>query len=419
MARDLRLFYYFRLLATSYLWMPIFWHYMKARGLGFDEIMLLSALYSVIVILVEVPTGAFADRIGRKQSMMAGALALTASGIIAYFAHGFFVFAIAEILAAVSMSLCSGADSAYLYDLLAANGRSHEYARREGTASAWHQFGSAGAFAAGGLLGEIDLALPYIATAVVGLMAFGIAVMMKDEHHFSGGKSERHAGRKTKPMATEMRSYMQHMREAMTDLVRSKRLLWAIAYSAVVFVLLRATIYLYQPYLNDRGFGIAETGFVFAGVYLVATFVAHKGHVLRAWLGERSLVWGLLATLALSFVLLNQISGQWALGLLAVQAVANGLYSPLVKPLLNREIADSARRATMLSMESIARRIAMGVFSPIAGYYGASSAMYLCGGIGFVGILLLALWSRHAHLKGRGRSYSVGSVGAEPVVDSD
>jgi hypothetical protein len=151
----------------------------------------------------------------------------------------------------------------------------------------------------------------------------------------------------------------------------------------------------------------------------MATFVAHQGHVLRTWLGERFLVWGLLATLALSFVLLNKISGQWALGLLAVQAVANGLYSPLVKPLLNREIADSARRATMLSMESIARRVAMGVFSPIAGYYGASSAMYLCGGIGFVGILLLALWSRHAHLKGRELGYSVAGVPVEAVVDSD
>ena len=415
MARDLRLFYYFRLLATSYLWMPIFWRFMTERGLGFDEIMLLSALYSVVVILVEVPTGAFADRIGRRQSMMAGALALIASGVIAYFAHNLAVFALAEILAAVSMSLCSGADSAYLYDLLAANGRSHEYARREGTASAWHQAGSAGAFAAGGLLGEIDLALPYIATAVVGLLAFGIAFRMRDENHMTGHKAPDPAI----PLAIDMRSYAQHMREALRDLVRSKRLLWAIAYSAVVFVLLRATIYLYQPYLNDRGFGIAETGFVFAGVYLVATFVAHHTNMLRRWLGEKMLVWGLLAALAVSFVLLNQISGQWALGLLAVQAIANGLYSPLVKPLLNREIADSARRATMLSMESIARRIAMGVFSPVAGYYGASSAMYLCGGIGFVGIVLLAMFARHAHLKRRDTTVVVPRVTAAAATDSD
>lgn len=420
MARDLRLFYLFRLLATSYLWMPVFWHYMTKRGLGFDQIMLLSALYSVIVILVEIPTGAFADRIGRRQSMMAGALALVASGVVAYFAQNFAVFAIAEVLAAISMSLCSGADSAYLYDMLAANGRSEEYPRREGTASAWHQAGSAAAFAAGGLLGEINLALPYLATAVVGIGAFATAFMMRDEHHFQQ--------QPIKPLGTEMRSYFTHMKEAVVDLRCSKRLLWAIAYSAVVFVLLRATIYLYQPYLDERGYGIAHTGFIFASVYLVATFVAHHGHQLRGYFGEKTLVWGLLGTLAVSFLLLNQIAGQWALGLLAVQAVANGLYSPLVKPLLNREIS-SARRATLLSVESIARRVAMGIFSPIAGYYGASSAMTLCGVIGFVGIVLLALWSRNANLQGRSDKSKTSSrfpsspKGSPPVVaqavDSD
>jgi hypothetical protein len=85
-----------------------------------------------------------------------------------------------------------------------------------------------------------------------------------------------------------------------------------------------------------------------------------------------------------------ELRGGWVLALLAVQAVANGLYSPLVKPLLNREITDSARRATILSVESIVRRGAMGVFSPIAGLYGADSAMLLCGAIGFVGMAVLA-----------------------------
>jgi MFS family permease len=395
--------------------MPIFVFYMKSRGLGFDEIMLLSALFSLVVILVEVPTGAFADRIGRRKSMMAGALALTASGIVAYFAHSFFLFAVAEVLAAVSMSLCSGADSAYLYDLLKANGRSHEYPRREGTASALHILGSAGAVAAGGLLGEVDLALPYIATAAVGLMAFGIAFMMRDDGNIAPVASEGSAP----SLGNEMRSYMQHMREALASLVSSKRLLWAIAYSAVVFVLLKATVYLYQPFLNARGFGIAETGFVFSGLYLVAAFTAFKTHVLRNWLGERTLVWGLLGVLAISFVLLNQISAQWVLAVLALQAVATGLYSPLVKPLLNREISNSKRRATMLSMESIVKRIAMGAFSPVAGYYGASSAMYLCGGIGFVGIVLLAIWSRHANLSVRKVGTLLPSIAPEPAVESD
>ena len=39
MARDLRLFYLFRLLATSYLWMPISVTFMMAgRGLSWSEV---------------------------------------------------------------------------------------------------------------------------------------------------------------------------------------------------------------------------------------------------------------------------------------------------------------------------------------------------------------------------------------------
>ena len=42
----------------------------------------------------------------------------------------------------MAMTMTSGADSAYLYDMLSDAGLEHEYPRREGTASAWHLIGS-------------------------------------------------------------------------------------------------------------------------------------------------------------------------------------------------------------------------------------------------------------------------------------
>ncbi len=388
MARDLRLFYLFRLLATSYLWVPISVFFMASRGLGFDQVMVLAAIYSGVVVLIEVPTGAIADRLGRRQSMMAGALAMVASCLVAYSAHSFAVFAIAEVLAATSMALCSGADSAYLFDLLQDNGCGHEYPRRESIASAWHQSGNAVAFAAGGLLGEIDLGLPYLATAGVAAAAFVVAMFMRGE--------ERLAVRAKQPLLHEMREHLRLMNGAVVDVVRNRRLAWIIFYSAVVFALLRVTIYLYQPYLDARGFAIWQTGMVFAGVYFVAAFVAHRASGLRRWLGEDTLVWGLLGTLAISFVLLNKITGPWAVCLLGIQAATKGLYSPLVKPILNREITDSGRRATVLSVESIARRIATGVVSISAAFYGAYSAIYVCGALGLSGFCALAATHRYA-----------------------
>ncbi len=386
MARDLRLFYLFRLLATSYLWVPISVLFMQSRGLTFGEIMALGAVYSLVVILVEIPTGVFADRIGRRQSMMLGALTMVAACLVAHQSHSIAGFALSEALAAVSMSLCSGADSAYLFDLLRENGRVEEYGHRESTASAWHLAGSAVAYAAGGALGELDLSLPYLVTGAVSLAAFVVATSMRDDRAELPPR-KRMAARQV------VRAWTTHMRAAGRDVLRSSRLKWIIGYSAVVFVLLRATVYLYQPYLAHQGFSPGETGLVFAGVYLLASFVASRGQALRRRFGDETLLWSLLGLLAVSFVLLAEVRGTWVIGLLAVQALANGMYSPLVKPILNREILESGRRATVLSIESIVRRSAMGVFAPVAGFYGAGSAMYLCGAIGLGGLAILAVFA--------------------------
>jgi MFS family permease len=382
MARDLRLFYLFRLLSTSYLFVPVSYAFALSRGLDAFQFGLTLSIYSLVVIVTEVPTGAFADRLGRRYAMMAGALAMVAACITFFFAHGFAVFAVGQGLAALSMTLCSGTDSAYLFDLLHDHGRGDEYPRMESTASAWHQAGQTLAFAAGGLLGATSLALPYLITAGVATGAFVVAARMRED----------------RPLIAPPRrtgEWVEHMRSSIRVVSSRRQLAWAIAYSAVVFLLLRSTEYVYQPYLKASGFSIAETGLVFAAVFAVAAGVAHRADALRRRFAEPTLLWGLLGSLVVTFLLLGSISGPLSLIVLAVQAGANGLYSPLVKPLINREIPDSRRRATVLSVESMVRRAAVGLFAPLVGWlmeaYRPSAGLTLCGIIGLAGLLALTL----------------------------
>jgi MFS family permease len=352
---------------------PIFFLFQESRGLAFDEIMLLSVIYSGVFLIVEIPTGAFADHIGRRQSMMLGALAMVGSCLVSYLAHDFATFAAAQVLAGVSMALCSGADSAYLFDLLHGNGRGEEYPAREGHASAWHLLGNVGAFVAGGVLASVDLGLPYLVNAGTAALAFVVAMMMRDEQPLRV--------RTPQPLADELREYLHLMRGSVRDVSRNKKLAWIIVYSAVVFSLLKVSEYLYQPYLRSRGFDAMEMGFVFAGISAFAAFMALRADGLRRWLGEGALIWGMLITLAVSFLVLHSVAAPFALLVLAVQGATNGVYSPLVKPIINREITDSGRRATVLSVESIARRAAIGVVSLVAAGYGAYSAIYWCGAL--------------------------------------
>ncbi len=384
MSRNLRLFYLYRLLATSYLYVPIFMLFRAARGLSFFESLALGAIYSAVVIVVEVPTGVFADRLGRRRSMLVGALTMTASCLVAASATTFGEFAIAEALAAMSLALCSGADSAYLFDLLLEHGRVHEYSKRESTASAWHLLGNAIAYAAGGMLATIDLVLPFYATAAVASLAAVVATLLTDDRARLAARVE--------PAAKVLRSWTRDMTAAIRDVTSNARLAWLIGYSATVFVLLRATDYLYQPYLATRGLDRLEIGMLYAGVALVASLVAYRTHVLRRRYSDELLLWGLLGGLAVSFLgLAGASAGPWMLSLLVVQAIASGIYSPLTKPLLNAEITDSSRRAAVLSIESIARRAAIGIFAPLVGFYGKTNVMALCGVVGLGGLVVLAL----------------------------
>ncbi|MBA3453497.1 MAG: MFS transporter, partial [Deltaproteobacteria bacterium] len=276
-ARKLRLFYVFRLLATSYLYVPIFMLFQVSRGLSFFESLVLGGIFSAVVIAVEVPTGVFADRIGRRRSMLLGALAMVASCLIAAQAHSFGAFAIAEALGALSIALCSGADSAYLFDFLSEHDRAHEYGRRESTASAWHLMGSAVAFAGGGLLAQIDLALPYLVTAVVASIAAVIACMLHDDRPVADDRI---------PASIGMRTWRHEIGAALGEVARNPRLAWIVGYSAVVFVMLRATVYLYQPYLEERGLGPVSIGLLFAGVYVIASLVAYRTYRLRHRFGD-------------------------------------------------------------------------------------------------------------------------------------
>ena len=74
MARTLWLYNVYRALCTAHLHKFLFVFVFLGRGIGLDEIMLLQMIFSASVLLLEIPTGAWADRLGRRHSMGLGAL---------------------------------------------------------------------------------------------------------------------------------------------------------------------------------------------------------------------------------------------------------------------------------------------------------------------------------------------------------
>jgi len=130
------LYPWFRAAADGHAWITVFFLYMS-RSLPLEQVIELSAVYYLSVFLLEVPSGYFSDRIGRRLTLLIAAAALMVSYCCFIVGAGFWWFAAGQFLLAVGMAMQSGTDTAFHYDSLKALGRESEYAGREARAEQW------------------------------------------------------------------------------------------------------------------------------------------------------------------------------------------------------------------------------------------------------------------------------------------
>jgi hypothetical protein len=158
---NIRLYPWFRAAADGHAWITVFFLYMS-QSLPLEQVIELSAVYYLSVFLLEVPSGYFSDRIGRRATLLMAAGALIGSYSCFIVGAGFWWFAAGQFLLAAGIAMQSGTDTAFHYDSLKALGRESEYARREASAEQWGLIMLALATLCGGLLGLIDLRLAYV-----------------------------------------------------------------------------------------------------------------------------------------------------------------------------------------------------------------------------------------------------------------
>ncbi len=101
-------------------------------GISNDEFLLLNAIWAIVIVLLEVPSGAMADLLGRKLLLQfSGVLFIVEIGLlllIPFFpAFAFWLCLGNRLLSGLSEAMTSGADQAITYDSLQASGREDEW----------------------------------------------------------------------------------------------------------------------------------------------------------------------------------------------------------------------------------------------------------------------------------------------------
>jgi MFS family permease len=345
-------------------------------GLALAQILLLNAWFMFWNCVLEVPTGAVADRFGRRASLLLG-LAIGALATLIYVsAPRLEVFLLAEVAMALAYTLISGADEALLYDSLVAAGRAHEAKRAIARLESAKLLGIVlGALGGAALTGFLPLrgilALQALPMGLAALVALALV---------EPPTTEPRAGRA---------SLTRVAREGLGLVLASPALrrlsLDMVSVGALSFLV----IWLYQPLLEAAGIPVGGFGPVHVALSLGQIAVLHAADRLEDALGSRSRVLLVCALAAgLGWIALGVVRPPWAVVPLVVLVASFGLArGPLLAASLHRHIP-SERRATALSGISMLRTLAIVIANALAGL-GAQTSLHATA-VG-IGVVLVAL----------------------------
>ena len=162
--------------------MPIITLFYQENGLGMKDVLLLQGVYSVAIVILEIPSGYFADIWGRKNTLIIGSI-LGVLGFATYsFTAGFWGFLVAELILGIGQSFISGSDSALLYDTLKEEGRENEYVKLEGRVLSIGNFAETIAAIIGGFIAEISLRTPFIVQTFIAMIAVPAAFTLVEPY---------------------------------------------------------------------------------------------------------------------------------------------------------------------------------------------------------------------------------------------
>lgn len=347
-------------------------------GLSFFEIGLLIAFRELCVNVIEIPSGAIADLYGRRRSLMLSFAAYVVGFLTFGFAEQFSVFFAAMFFLAVGDAFRTGTHKAMIFTWLQLQGRSDERTKVYGFTRSWSKIGAAvSALIAAAFVLATDsytlvfflAAVPYIGNII---NFFGYPAELE-------GDAEVHAG---------PRQVLVHMRESLQAAFSAGGLRRLVLESMGFEGVFHSVKDYLQPILLATAAGSASglffsndlspvqqsallIGPVYFVLHMLSSVASRNAHRVASAAGSEDgaarWMWG-SAILFFAVILAAGLADVPAVLILAFVGLSalQDVWRPVLMARFD-EHSNEAQGATVLSIESQARRFATMILAPLIG----------------------------------------------------
>jgi len=331
--------------------MPVVVLFYQDNGMGMQQIFILKSIYSIGIVVMEIPSGYMADVWGHRKILIIGTI-LGALGFIIYsFSHSFLYFAIAEVVLGIGFSCVSGADSALLYDSLKYDKKEGEYIKYEGIITSIGNFAEAFAGILAGLIAAISFRAPFYFQAMIACIGIPAAFLLKERRIV------------TEVAVASISDIVNTIRESL----KNKELRSAIMVSSFTGSATLIFAWFVQPFFKEAGLPVSLFGLLWTLLNLSVGMVSIVSYRIERFLGQRRTLLFIIISTALFFVLSAFNISLAGIAFLFLFYATRGVATPVLKDYING-YTDSKVRATVLSLRSFEIRIIFAIVGPILGY---------------------------------------------------
>ena len=375
--RNVWAFTCFRMFFSARFYYPVYALLFLDYGLTLEQFGILNAIWAVTIVVFEVPSGALADTIGRKNLLVATGIlmVLEMAVLLAAPINGgtlmFSLFVINRILSGIAEAAASGSDEALTYDSLKAAGQEDRWGRvlervQRDTSIAFFFAMMIGAavydpamvnavFAFVGAEFRVEqvqlVKLPIVLTFISGLVVLAMALRMEE------------------PKKPKRGHPIETIKESWKQTVIAGKWVWVTAFPFAVIAavmaidsVIRQFLTLASEYWNVIDLPIATYGLIGSGMALLGLFVPT---IARKLADQNKPLKNFLITVVIVLI------GLWGLGLaipywgiLPAVLLYGGMQMTgfFVSRYLN-EVAPSEQRATVLSSKGLCTKFSYGLIS--------------------------------------------------------
>ena len=324
---------------------PLFWgpililSLQKLAKMPIQEIYFMESVTFIVPVSLNALLGAFADKFGRRKTMVIGQVFNFVSFAGFAFMDSPAMAWITNMIWAIGYSFKSGADTSLLHDTLIELGRESERFKITGKINAICLLVSAPCALVAGYLADINLRLPLYISMIPLVIPFVSSRFIIEPLHLKRAEARKE-------------SQLRLLKKGALLVWRSKEVRWIVGFSTLITVASKAWFFAYNPYFETVGVSLPQYGVVFFFLNLFSWFSSHFATEIRQKIGERGCVACMVALLGFPVLVMGLVPWWPLVYLVLLQCLVRGFLSPFAGEFLDRHVEASEIRTTVSSVSS-------------------------------------------------------------------